>query len=206
MTKEEKRLYNNEKMKTWRLNNPDIVKERNKKYRSTPKAKEKHRIRMAEWRKNNPEKAIEISSKNYKIHGAKSNEKRKLKYKTDAEYRAKKLKAYKKYALSGKRKEAYNRNPNKKEVLKNKWIRIKNGDYDKVRMKMRKYREDVLIKKEKIDRDELVDSYIIRVIKKQFNYKIKTEQIPKDLIEAKRNNLKIKRITKTKKNENRTNL
>jgi hypothetical protein len=199
MTKEEKRLYHNEVMKRWRLNNPKRVKELNHKYRSTPNAKQKHRIKMAEWRKNNPEKALEISRKNYKIHCLKHNEKQRTKYKTDAEYRAKKLKADKEYALSGKRKEAYNRNPNKDDILKKRWIKIKNGDYEKVKAKNRKYREEVLIKKERENREQLNNAYVVCVIKKQFNYQIKTEEIPKDLIQTKRNILKLKRITKKEK-------
>jgi hypothetical protein len=206
MTQEEKRLRHNETVKRWRLNNSEKVKELNRKNRSTPEAKEKHRIKMAEWRKNNPEKALEISRKNYKIHSTKYNEQRRIKYNTDAEYRAKKLNSDKEYNLSGKRKEAYNKNPNKEEILKKKWIKIKNGDYEKVRAKNRKYREEVFINKERANREHLNDSYVVCVIKKQFNYQIKTEEIPKDLIEAKRNILKLKRITKTKNHETRANL
>ena len=201
MTKEEKRLYQNETMKRWRLNNPDRVKELNKKYRSTPRAKEKHRIKMAEWRKGNPEKALEITRKNYKLHGTKHNEKRRTKYKTDEAYRAKKLNADKEYRDSGRRKELYHNNPDKENILKEKWKKIKFDDVKNGKRKEynRKYKDEVWIKKEKDDRDNLTDSYILKIIKIQQKYQIKTAEIPKDLIEAKRNILKLKRITKTEK-------
>lgn len=200
MTKEEKRLRQNETVKRWRLANPEKVKENNKKQRSSPDAKEKHRLSMIQWRKDNPEKTLEISRKNYKINGIKHNEKRRVKYKTDPEYRIKKLKADKEYSLSGKRKEAYNRNSNKNEILKKKWQKTKTSPNKELRDKyIRKYKDEFWIQKEKEDRGNLTDSYIIKVIKKQQKYQIKTQEIPKELIEVKRNILKIKRITKTEK-------
>lgn len=170
-----------------------------KKYRSTPERKEKHRIKMAKWRKENPEKAIEISRKNRKIHGKQHNEKKREKYKTDADYRNKNLERDRKYTSSGRRKELYHNNPKKQEILKTKWIETKNNNYDKTRAKMKKYRDEVWTKKERERRANLSDQYVVMVIKKQQNFQIKTAEIPKGLIELKRKVLKLKRITKTKK-------
>jgi len=197
-TEDEKRLRRKEYLKKYRSKNYERLKVLQKKYRSTPEAKEKHRIKMLEWRKNNPEKAIEISRKNYKVNGKKNNERRKQKEKENFELILKRRERHKKYNESGKRKIAFDKNPNKKEILKRKWIKIKSGDYENYRIKCRKYREQTQKKKEQLFRDELNDKYVINVIKKQFNYKIKTKEIPKELIELKRNTLKLKRITKTK--------
>lgn len=207
MTPDEKRLRHNECVKRWRLNNPLKFKEANKKSRSTPQAKEKHRLEMIQWRKDNPTKTLEINRKSYTANKDKYNEDRRLKYAKDIEYRNKKLEKDREYNSSGKRKLAYNSNPNKSEILKKRWIRIKNGDYEKVREKNRKYRENVLLKKEKIDREDLVDSYVIKIIKSQTKYKIHTKDIPTELIEIKRNTLKLKQFKKQNyDNRNRTNL
>lgn len=204
MTLEEKRAYQREKMQRWRLRHPDRVKEQNRKARAKPTYKEKHRLEMKEWRKNNPEGVKAVRKRNYLLHGKEYNEKRRLRYKTDAEYRAKKQLTDKKYNSSGKRKIAIDRNPNKHENLKRKWIKIKNGDYAKVREKHRRYRAQVYIHKEREERKNLDDSYVISIIKQHCKYQIKTKDIPPELIEAKRNIIKLKRINK--EHDTRANL
>ena len=63
----------------------------------------------------------------------------------------------------------------------------------------RKFRPDLLRKREAESRELLLDSYIIQVIKKSFGYMIKREDIPKELIEIER--LKIKTIRELKKQQ-----
>ena len=105
LTEEEKRLRRNEYLRKYRSTPEQKEKEKikAKKYRSTPEYKEKHRIEMAEWRKNNPEKQLEIRRKNYKLHGAKQNLKRKERRENDEDYRNKLLEKDRQYTKSGRR-------------------------------------------------------------------------------------------------------
>jgi hypothetical protein len=206
MTEEEKKIKRLEYQRKWRSANREKLNEQQKIRRATPIYREKHRVKMLEWRKQNPEKAREISRKSYKINGHKENEKRREKYRTDEEYKAKKKALDLEYNKSGKRKLAYHNNPNKSEILKRKWFLIKTNYHEKYLEKFREYRKNVQIHKEREQRKTLSDEYVSLVLKKQLNYQIKTKDIPKELIEAKRNILKLKRITKTKKNEEKSNL
>jgi hypothetical protein len=182
----------------WKKENPEKVKESAKKSKSRPEAKEKHRLKMAEWRKENPEKALEFARRSYEKNKHKFNATRKIQYQTDSTYKEKRLLQGINYRLSGRRKELYHTDPNKSQVLKDKWAKLKANEsrLQKKRVYAKKYREEVLIEKEREQRKILSDKYIICVIKKQLDYKIKTSQIPKEIIELKKNNIKIKRETK----------
>lgn len=173
-------------------------KEYQKKYRSTPEAKERHRLHQAQWRKENREKHLEILRRSYAKNKNKYNETRNVKYHTDAEFREKKILEGLKYRMSGRRKELYHNDPNKTQKLKDKWAKIKLNEsaYAKRLAYTRKYKDEVWIQKEREQRENLSDNYVIRVIKKQFDFKIKTSEIPKEIIEIKKNNIKIKRLTK----------
>lgn len=69
----------------------------------------------------------------------------------------------------------------------------------------RKYRPKLLREQEKQKRESLHNSYVIQVIKKSFGYRIKTRDIPKELIELERLKIKTIRQLKTKKNDNNSN-
>ena len=69
---------------------------------------------MARWRKENPEKSLEISRKNYRLHGYKQNKKKVEKYHSDEEYRQKCIEGEKRYVASGRRSEM-NRKPEQME-------------------------------------------------------------------------------------------
>ena len=198
MTEEEKKIKRREAVRRYRLRHPDRNKESAKKTRSRPEAKEKHRLKMAQWRKENPEKQKEVARRSYAKNKDKFNEKAKIKYNTDSDWRERKLLIDKKYRLSGRRRELYQSDPNKSQRLKDIWSKIKSNESANTKRLtyLKKYRGEVLIKKEREQRKNLSDKYVIAVIKKQFNYKIKTSEIPKELIELKKNNIKIKRETK----------
>jgi hypothetical protein len=198
MTEEEKKIKRREAVRRYRLRHPERVKELAKKNRNRPEAKEKHRLKQAQWRKENPEKQKEVARRSYAKNKDKFNEKAKIKYHTDLDYKEKKLLIDKKYRLSGRRRELYHSDPNKSQRLKGLWLKMKvNESANTKRLTyLKKYREEVLIKKERKQRENLSDIYVIAVIKRQFNYKIKTSEIPKELIELKKNNIKIKRETK----------
>lgn len=165
----------------------------------TEEQKEQHRLYMVKYRAENREKVIQSSRASYQKHKDKRNAKKRELNKLDPSLREKRKKYEQAYKESGRRKEVHLKNPNRKEVLKRVWQRVKNNpkriEYTK------KYREKVLIQKERKAREELSDSYIVAIIKKRVGYKIKTSEIPKELIELKRNQIKIKRLTKNNENE-----
>lgn len=78
---------------------------------------------------------------------------------------------------------------------KNRW-RINNKTH--VLSYTRMYRSEVQIHKERANRKELADSYVVNVIKARSNYKVKTADIPKEVIETKKNVIAIRRILNNK--------
>jgi len=196
--RQEAKEKNRLKTAKWKKENPEKVKESAKKSKSRPEAKEKHRLKMAKWRKENPEKALEVARRSYEKNKHKFNETRKVQYRTDSTFKEKRLLQGINYRLSGRRKELYHSDPNKSQVLKDKWAKLKANEsrLEKKRAYVVKYREEVLIEKEREQRKKLSDKYVIVLIKAQLDYKIKTSEIPKELIELKKNNVKIKRETK----------
>ena len=196
-TAEEKKQACREASKRWRARNPDKVKESNLKATQKYGYKENHAKRMRELRLKNPERCREIVNNCRNKNKDTYNEKRRIKYQKDEAFRLKRREVDRKYRESGRRKEAHLKNPNRGEVLKRNWQKVKDSpkriEYNK------KYREQVLIERKKKERDELTDAYVVKVIKKRLKYKLKTSEIPKELIELKRNQIKIKRLTKTTK-------
>lgn len=168
-----------------------------KEYRSTDEFKERHRLEMIEWRKKNPEKQLEISRRSYKKNGAKQNEKKRLRYKNDQEY-VSKIKEYEsKYKESGRRAEVFKiRYKEKRDEIIQKSSQWKQKNKDHVRKYARQYRDNILLEKERNNRKNLADQYVIAVIKKETNYILKTKDIPQQLIEIKRLQLKTKRSLK----------
>lgn len=137
------------------------------------RGKEKHRIEMKLWREKNPEKFLETQRKSYRKNGKKQNERRKHRYHNDVEYRAKKQKSDKQYKQSEKYEVMRRKESN---VLS---ARVRSREYKKqhpeqTRQYEKQYREKVWRDVERDERKELHDSYVIQVIKKQFDYSIKT--------------------------------
>ncbi len=178
------------------------VREKNKQYRSTPEAKEKHRIKMAEWRLANPEKQKMVSLKTREKHKERVNALRREKNKSDPDYNAKKKASDKRYAATGKRVDQYW--ANREECLKRS-ARYKATHRDQEIKRMEKYRKeniDSIRLKDQIERDTCDPKYVVRVIKKQTGFKVKTKDIPAELIEQKRITLLLKRQTKNNDNTN----
>lgn len=65
MTKDEKRLVGKERMRKWRLNNPEKNRDAQKRSDAKPERKEKKRKRMAKWRELNPLQQKQIAKKSY---------------------------------------------------------------------------------------------------------------------------------------------
>ena len=119
-----------------------------KTYASTDKAKKAHAERERKRRIENPERQKQIRDKSYKLHSHEWNEKRKLKYKTDEEFRLKKYEQEKKYKESGRRhevsttpeqaeksrirrKKRYYANPEKEKEAMAKWKEKKSKLYER---------------------------------------------------------------------------
>lgn len=168
-----------------------------KEYRSTDEFKERHRLEMIEWRKSNPEKQLEISRRSYKKNGSKQNEKKRLRYKNDQEYVSKIKERESKYKESGRRAEVFKiRYKEKRDEIIQKSAQWKQKNKDHVRKYARQYRDNIWLEHERNQRKNLADQYIIAVIKKETNYILKTKDIPQQLIEIKRLQLKTKRSLK----------
>lgn len=165
-----------------------------KNYRKSPEHKEKHRIKMNEWRKNNPEKALEVSRKNYKIHGKKYNEKRKQKYWTDEEYRLKCIEYDKKYKASGKRYESISKPSNREKARLRTKVRRKDTvkkehDY-KITAKWREENREHLHELYKRNRTELKNAYVAYLMR------LKVNDLTPETLETKRIIIKLKRELK----------
>lgn len=156
------------------------------------KEKEYHRKWMAEWRKNNHDKAIEINRKCWRKNADGYNEKRRLRYENDDEYRKKKVEAELKYKASGRRSECNKANP-KHRQRSAAW---KKKHPLRVKKYVRRYKDEVWINHEREQRTSLATPYVLKVIKKSMNYIVKTKDIPKDLIEIQRTKIFIQRKLK----------
>lgn len=158
-----------------------------KEYRQRPEIKEKHRKDMAKWRKENHDKFIEISRKSYKKNAISRNAAKQLKYRIDPDYLKKVREREKRYKARGRRQEMHKkRYAAKADECRRKSREWKEQNPIKDKARQRKYREEVQIYKEREQRNKLDDRYVIMVIKKSLDYKIKTKDIPKQLIEIER--------------------
>jgi hypothetical protein len=170
-----------------------------KEYRQRPEVKEKHRLDMAQWRKENHDKFIEISRKSYKKNAKRLNAAKQVKYRTDPEYVKKVRDREKRYKERGRRQEMHK----KRYIAKADECRRKSREWKeqnpvKYKARQRQYRVKVQIYKEREQRKKLDDRYVIMVIKKSLDYKIKTQDIPHELIEIER--LKILTFRNLKQN------
>jgi nucleosome binding factor SPN SPT16 subunit len=80
--------------------------------------------------------------------------------------------------------------------------RTKKEAKKKTKKKYRKLHPEVEKKREKKNREKLADKYIKKIIRRYFNIK---GELPSELIENWRQQIKLKRLIKTMKNENTTN-
>lgn len=159
---------------------------------TSERVKEYRRKWMAEWRKNNPEKEKAIKDAFRERNRDKINERQRLKYQ-DPEYRAKMIEREKQYKATGRRKELRIKDAVKRRAASEKW---RQANLDRKREYMRQYKDKFWIEYERQQRELLNDKYVIKVIKKQFDYTIKTKDITPAQIEIKRNEILINRITK----------
>lgn len=192
---DEKRIKRNEAVARYRERNREKVNERQRLYRQTSEAKEKHRRYMSEWRKKNREKALLIQRKSWNKNADKYNERRNKLYSENIEYRQKKIDAEKKYKATGRRKELRAIHAPK---LRKKSAEWKLNNKERVKKYARQYKDKVWIEHERQQRNNLADPYVIKVIKKETDYILKKKDIPSDLIEIKRLQLKTKRLLKNK--------
>lgn len=172
-----------------------------KQYTSTKEYKERHRLRMREYRSKHPEKTLEVSRKNYAIHGKKHNEVRREKYKNDPLFKAKCIEREKAYKESGRRAEVQ-RKPEQmaKARYRSKKRRSvtekREHDYKK-NSEWRNKNRDYINNKNAIKINELKDSYVassMRVSVKDLTPEdIETKRLVMQLKrELKNNNVKIR--------------
>lgn len=159
---------------------------------TSEKTKEYRRKWMAEWRRNNPEKEKAIKDAFRERNRDKINERQRLKYQ-DPEYRARMIEREKAYKATGRRKELRIKDAEKRRAASKKW---RQANLDRKREYMRQYKDKFWIDYERQQRELLNDKYVIKVIKKQSDYTIKTKDITPAQIEIKRNEILINRIVK----------
>ena len=159
---------------------------------------EKYNEHAKRWRDKNREKANE-NSKNWRLSNPEKMKQSKEKYRTENSEKVKE--SYKIWAdinrekLQEQRKEWYNKN---KEYANN-W-RHKNCEKANEYGKNWRLRNPEKVNKKGKNRiEQLKDSYIRPILKKNSN--LKTEDIPPDLIELKRIIIKTKRLIKELSNE-----
>ena len=166
----------------------------NKKQRSTAEYKVAAAKRQAKWRKNNPEKEKNIMKKCRDKYATRNNAARNWKYHNDPVFRAKKDTYDKARIKSGVN--------NKAAFTEEAWAEHL--------AKRRKYchdNPDVVHKYVDNNREELADPYVKNVIarnmERQVGMKPTHNEIPQDLVELKRKQLKLYRdVKKTKKWKN----
>lgn len=193
---DEKRIKQNLASKKYKDRNREKIREWQKLYRQKPEVKERHRQKMAEWRENNRDEYLAINRKSWAKNADKYNDRRNRLYESDSEYRQKKIDAEKRYKDSGRRKELRVIHAPKLREKSAEW-KLKNKD--RVKKYVRQYKDNVWIEHERQQRKDLSDQYIVKVIKKETNYIIKTNEIPAELIEIKRLQIKTKRSLKNQK-------
>ena len=157
-----KKIY----LQAYRDKNREKLNARQREYSKRPERKEKHRLDMAQYRKDNPDKTKAVAKRAYDKHGAKYNEQRKERYKTDLEFRQKRLDSGKRYTERGGRKERYIVRRDI-ELARVRNYRLKNKD--KIKTYSEKYRKDnreYLISLDKKNREIISHSYAAASMRK----------------------------------------
>ena len=162
---------------------------RSQEYRKKPGYKEAHAKRARDWRKKNPEKQKEAQKRNYAKNGAKENAKRKWRYHNDPEYRAKKDAQDKIRKDKGcYRKEGFTDEEWEKHLEKRRNYNRKNNSGKKYYAKGKAEYSDAFIK-----------ARIVSNLKKM-GLKVTNSEIPQELINLKRKELKLLHHVKKQKN------
>ncbi len=191
-------FYSKQKNGKYGLNSKckKCISEYNKQLRSTPEAKERHRLYAIEWRKNNPDRNLEISRKSYQIHGQERSKKAREKYWNDSEQRNKQKEYDRKYKESGKRLIVNSKPENRERARKYSKIRRNTPDkreQDSLRMlQWRKENKEYLDMLHKNKRVEMKPSYIAQSLR------IKTKDLTPEVLETKRLIISLKRELKSK--------
>ncbi len=174
-----------------------------KAYCSTDKTKKAHAEKMKMWRLKNPEKQRAIVKRNYEKHSLRFNAEKKERYKNDTDYRNKKIEQEKRYKESGRRYEVSS-TPEQREKsrAKNKRYRLENKK--EMNKKSREYfLKNPEARKNAIKRrhDTLPDSYILIQLKRRTNFELDINDIPKEVLDVKRNMILLKREIGIKGNQ-----
>ena len=171
------------------------LKEYASEYRSTPEYRERHRLEMIEYRKKKPQLIKKINDKSRNKNKEIYNEKRRYLYKTDTEYKQKKIEQERKYKESGRRYFVGSKpEQREKAVIRSRNRRLnpekRIQDY-KYGERYRNENRIVLNEKSKIKRIELHDSYVAHTLDKF------THELTPEIIEQKRLIIKLKRELKS---------
>lgn len=167
-----------------------------KEYRKLDYVKENHRISMAEWRKNNHEKFLEISRRCWLKNKNEINKKRVDRYRTDEDYRRKKIEKDRLYSASGRRYEM-NAKPEQREKARirsrKRRQNMEKRAHDLNRnAKWREENKDYVKQIDAINRKELAPSYVAQILK------MSVKDVPPSVIETKRIIVKLRRELKRK--------
>lgn len=166
--------------------------EKMKEYMQRPEVKERRRLWMQEWRKNNPVKLKQIQ-KDFRVRNKEKISQRNKANWANPEFRAKAIEREVAYKATGRRKELRIKDAAKRRKAVADYVK-NNPEWKKAYM--RKYKDTFWIKYEAEQRELLDDKYVIKVVKKQSGYTVKTKDISKELIEIKRNEILVNRIIK----------
>tara|TARA_R110000744_G_scaffold73436_1_gene146978 strand:- start:2 stop:643 length:642 start_codon:yes stop_codon:yes gene_type:complete len=186
--------YHIKSKKTLRAKCKECVKIYRKKYTSTDKYKEKHRLSMIKYRKENPLRSKEISNRSRNKNKEKINKKARYKYLNDPFYKQKLLDIEKKYKDSGRRKEVQST----PECLEKSRVRSanrrKNKEYrekDNLRSEIyRKENKDKLNKMHFENRLNLIPSYVAQTMR------VSVKDLTPEIYETKKLIIELKRELK----------
>lgn len=170
------------------------VKEYGQEYRKIDYVKKRHSEKMALWRKENPERQKEIEKKCRDKNKERYNKERRIKYKTDDNFR-KRVKLYeKKYVESGRRYEINNKPEQRKKArIRSKKRRLNSlkNTQDKITQKKWRTENKDLIKRLGYEKIKNLDpSYVA------CSLRVSVKDLPKEVYETKKIIIKLKRELK----------
>jgi len=172
-------------------------------YRSTDKVKKEHAEKRKLWRQKNPDKQRAIVKRNYEKHSLRVNAEKTERYKNDAEYRAKIHETDKRYKESGRRREVNSTPENRKKAAERRKKRYySNVEREKEEIKKFHLNNPGYRKMKSRERyEKLPDSYLFREIKRHSKLQLSIEDMPKEILEVKRNMILLKREIGIKGNQ-----
>ena len=146
---------------------------------------------MGKWRENNPDKQAEIRKKSYEKNKDRLNMERRERYKTDPEYKSKKMECEIRYRSSGRRYEVSSTPSQRMKSRIRSRVRRQNPELrrrdNEHNAQYREMHKDNIRNRHKKRRQELVDSYVAHVMH------ISLRDIPPEIIETKRLIIKLRR-------------